>query len=204
MTFFGVSAGDRRATLASASAAASTSAGDGVGGDRDVAAHLAVDLHRVLDGVVDEQRRVGLGERLVGDRLVVAEAAPQLLADVRGERRHHQHQRLGHLAASRRRPSLVRWLLSSISLAIAVLKRSASISARTASIVRCSRGGSRRRPASSATAPLAGLLVDEVAPQPLQEAVHPDDVAGLPRARRVERAGRHQVQPQRVGPVGSS
>ena len=40
----------------------------GVGGDGDVAAHLAVDLHRVLDRVVDEQRRIGGRHRLVGDR----------------------------------------------------------------------------------------------------------------------------------------
>ena len=46
-----------------------------------------------------------------------------------------------------------------------------------------------------------GFLVDHVAPQPLQKAVHPDDVAGLPRTRRIERAHRHLVQAQRVGAV---
>ena len=63
------------------------------------------------------------------------------------------------------------------------------------------RARSRRRPARRRTAHLAGLLVDDVAPQPLQEAVHADDVAGLPRARRVERAHEHLVEPQRVGAV---
>ena len=78
--------------------------------------------------------------------------------------------------------SLVTALFSSISLAIAVLNRSASISVRTPSIVRCSSlrvvvvGG------GVDDAALAGGLVDDVAPQALQEAVHADDVAGLPRA----------------------
>ena len=53
---------------------------------------------------------------------VVAQPAPQLLGDVRRERRDHQHQRLGDLARHARR-SLVRALFSSISLAMAVLKR---------------------------------------------------------------------------------
>ena len=96
----------------------------------------------------------------------------------------------------------VRWLLSSISLAIAVLNRSPSISVRTTSIVRCSR---RRVSASAGPAPTTAaprLLRHDVAPQPLQEAVHADDVAGLPRARGVQRSGGHQVQPQRVAAVG--
>ena len=101
MTFFGVAPPTAAATLGSASAAASTVGGVGVGGHGDVAADLAVDLHRVLDGVVDEQGRVGDGERGVRDAAVVAEAQPQLLADVRGERGDHQHERLGDLAADR-------------------------------------------------------------------------------------------------------
>ena len=54
----------------------------------------------------------------------------------------------------------------------------------------------------STTRDLTGLLVDDVAPQPLQEAEHADDVARLPRPGRVERPRRHQVQAQRVGAVG--
>ena len=97
--------------------------------------------------------------------------------------------------------SVVRWLLSSNSRAIAVLKLSSAMSARTASIVRCR----SRRVSSSAGASddarLAGLLVDEVAPQPLQEPVHADDVGGAPRPLLVERAHEHLVEAQRVGAV---
>ena len=46
---------------------------------------------------------------------------------------------------------------------------------------------------------IAGLLVDDVAPQSLQEAVHADDVARLPRARGIERAHGHLVETQGVG-----
>ena len=48
---------------------------------------------------------------------------------------------------------------------------------------------------------LAGLLVDHVAPEPLQEPVDADDVAGVPGPARVERAHEHLVEPQRVGAV---
>ena len=49
---------------------------------------------------------------------------------------------------------------------------------------------------------LTGLFVDDVAPEPLQETVHADDVARLPRARGVERAHGHLVQTQGVRAVG--
>ena len=68
--------------------------GVGVGGHRDAAADLAVDLHRVLDGVLDEVLRVGHRERPVRQRGVVAQPLPQLLGQVRRQRRDHQHQRL--------------------------------------------------------------------------------------------------------------
>ena len=90
------------------------------------AAHLAVDLHRVLDGVLDQVRRVGLRERAVRQRRVVAQPLPQLLGQVRGQRRDHQHERLDRRARHRSRCSLVRWLVYSISLAAAVLLRSAA------------------------------------------------------------------------------
>ena len=48
---------------------------------------------------------------------------------------------------------------------------------------------------------LPGLLVDDVAPQPLQEAEHADDIAGLPWPGGIQRTHRHQVQTERVGAV---
>ena len=92
-----------------------------VGGDRDPAPHLALDLDRVLDAVVDQIRRVGHRERAVGQEVAVAQPLPQFLGDVRGQRRGHQHQRLGHQPRRRRMPDLVTWLFSTISLAMAVL-----------------------------------------------------------------------------------
>jgi hypothetical protein len=56
--------------------------------------------------------------------------------------------------------------------------------------------------AASASRPqLAGLLVDDVAPQPLQEPVHADDVRVSHGRLCVERPHRHLVEPQRVGAV---
>ena len=50
-------------------------------------------------------------------------------------------------------------------------------------------------------AQLSGRLVDDVAPQALQEAVHADDVGGGPRTLLVERTHEHLVETQRVGAV---
>ena len=168
-------------TLSSASAAASAVVVVRVGRDGDAAADLAVDLHGHLDRVVDEERRVGDGEFDVG--VAPISSWPSL--------RHSSSATCGTSGASMRTiasatargvaSSLVTALFNSISLAMAVLNRSSSISVRTTSIVRCSSLRSRRRLASSTTLQLAGLLVDHVAPQALQEAVHADDVAGLPR-----------------------
>ena len=57
MTFFGVAPPSGPTTFASASAAASTSAGDASAATVIARADLAVDLHRVLDRVGDQQRR---------------------------------------------------------------------------------------------------------------------------------------------------
>ena len=95
MTFFGV-APSRSAYNLVVGQRLHSSRRQGVGGDRDVAADLAVDLHRVLDGVLDEVLRVGHRERAVGQGLVVAEPLPQLLGEVRRQRSHHQHQGLHH------------------------------------------------------------------------------------------------------------
>ena len=77
--------------------------------DLDPAADLAVDLHRVGDRT---RPPAGPG-RPPGSRRRPASSAwpsslPQLLGQVRRERRHHQHQRLDHLAGRAGRRSGVR------------------------------------------------------------------------------------------------
>ena len=49
---------------------------------------------------------------------------------------------------------------------------------------------------------LAGLLIDHVTPQALQESLGADDGAGLPRARQVEGAHAHLVHAEDVGTIG--
>ena len=150
---------------------------------------LAVDLHRDLDGVVDQQRRVGHGERLVGQRRPWPRRAHSSSATCGAS---GASISTSGSATSRGTPPsgyrAVRWLFSSVRRAIAVLNRSVSMPSRTAAIVRCSTRRSRRRRASSDDARLAGVLVDDVAPDPLQEAEHADDGLGLPRPAQVERA----------------
>ena len=57
----------------------------GIGGHHDAGPHLALDLDRHLDLVIDEQRRIGGREGGVGERSGVAEPRPELLGDVRHE-----------------------------------------------------------------------------------------------------------------------
>ena len=82
--------------------------GVGVGGHGDVAAHLAVDLNRVLGGVDGQVCLVGDRERSVRQRGLVAEPLPQLFGQVRCQRRDHQHQRLDRGAGHRPTCCLVR------------------------------------------------------------------------------------------------
>ena len=125
--------------------------------------------------------------------------APQLLGDVRGQRRDQQHQRLDRGAGRRRH--LVRWLFSSVTLAMAVLKRRPARSCRDAVDRLVQRAQGLLVGASSDDDDLAGRLVDDVAPQPLQQPVLADHRAGVPRAGDVQRAHRHLVQAQGVGAV---
>jgi hypothetical protein len=67
----------------------------GGGGDLDAEPALAVDLDGQGHGGLGGQGGVRLRERLVRQRGGVAQPLPQLLGDVRGQRRHHQDQRLG-------------------------------------------------------------------------------------------------------------
>ncbi len=94
--------------------------------DGDPAAHLALHLHRDLDGVLHQKRLVGDGEGSVRQRLVVTQAD------------HSSSARCGATGAtietngdtaSRGAPSgycFVRWFVYSMSLAIAVLNRRAA------------------------------------------------------------------------------
>ena len=75
----------------------------GVGRHLDHGAHLAVDLHGHLDGVVDQEAGSASGNALPRQGSVVAQARPQLLGDVRGERREHAAPAARPPRAARRR-----------------------------------------------------------------------------------------------------
>ena len=57
----------------------------GVGGDHDLGADLAVDLHDEFDLVLDEVLLIELRPGLLGKECVVAEAGVDFLGEVRGE-----------------------------------------------------------------------------------------------------------------------
>ena len=46
---------------------------------------------------------------------------------------------------------------------------------------------------------VAGVFIDDIAPQPLQEALHTDDIACVPRTAGVKWSHRHLVQAEGVG-----
>src|SRR4030095_6471154 len=70
----------------------------GVAGELDASAHLAVYLDGELDHVVDREGLVPRWPGLVRERRRVAEMPPQLLGDVRRERRDEEDQRPHRLA----------------------------------------------------------------------------------------------------------
>src|SRR5215216_5437562 len=72
----------------------------GVAGHGDLAPPPAVDRDREHHGRRDQGPPVGDGEGDVVQRLVVAEPLPELGGQVRGQRGHHQDQRLRRLAGS--------------------------------------------------------------------------------------------------------
>ena len=82
---------------ASARAAASCSASSAPAATVTVPRTLPLTCTGTSTVVVDEQRGIGLRERLERERSSCAEPLPQLLGDVRRERREHQHQRPHHL-----------------------------------------------------------------------------------------------------------
>src|SRR5687767_3540031 len=67
----------------------------GVGGDGDLAAQLAVDLHGQLERRLDQLGRVDWRPGVAGERFGVPEPLPDLLGDVRRERREQQREPLG-------------------------------------------------------------------------------------------------------------
>ncbi len=109
-----------------------------IGGDRDAAAHLAVDLDRHLDRVVDagvRGRRSGTRRRRSSRRSSRNVRACVQSSSATWGTSGASITTIGSAISRGIASSFVTWLLSSISLAIAVLKRSASISVRTVSIV---------------------------------------------------------------------
>ncbi len=158
----------------------------GVGADRDLDAcpHLAVDLHRHLDRVLDEPRGIGDGKGLVRQRVGVTEPLPQLLGDVGRQRRDHQHQTARDLArgcavAPDDRRQMVVQLEQPGDRGVEAHRPHVGAYGRDRAVQSpaCLVVGGR-----VGNADRARLLVDEVAPQPLQESVHTDDVGGVPRA----------------------
>src|ERR1022692_1821313 len=67
----------------------------GVRRDLDPEPDPAVHLDWQHDGRLGRQRLVGLGKRCLADGLLVPEAGPEFLGYMRGQRRDHEHQRLG-------------------------------------------------------------------------------------------------------------
>ena len=84
-------------TRSLASARRSISSGAVSGATDQPVPQLAVDLHRQLDHLGDDQRRVEGGPRLLVDAVRLAAPRPQLLADMRRHRRQQQEQRLDRL-----------------------------------------------------------------------------------------------------------
>ena len=179
--------------------------GVGVGGHDDAAAHLAVDLHRAARPC---RRPAAPGRPRGTARRPASRSWPS--------RAHSSSATCGASGASistsgsatsrgarRRAPTRVRWLFSSISLAMAVLNAQRRPCRRArASMVRCSSrrvvvvGRRRRRPAarrsSSSTTLRHSRCRNRYTPTTARVS-HGRDC--------VERAHRHLVQPQRVGAV---
>src|SRR6478735_4588345 len=74
--------GRRRAPIVTRISSADDEVDEPTRDHHDLPADLAVDLHRDLDGVDHEPRRVGDGEVLVRECLGMAEPRPQLLGDM--------------------------------------------------------------------------------------------------------------------------
>ena len=152
------------------------------------------------------QRSSATGNGAQASEPVVAQPRPQLLGQVRGQRRHQQHQRLDDRPRHRRRRAVgLRQVVGQLGDAgdgdVEPQRRAAVADAGDGPVQRAQRllggldvvGGPHR----------AGLLVDHHAPDPLQQPLRADDGLGLPRPRLLQRPGRHLVHAEGVGPVGA-
>src|SRR6266511_4405160 len=158
-------------------------------------------VHRDGHGLLRQIGGVGPRERLEGQRAGVAHARPQLLGDVGGQRCQHQHQRLGdhsRRAVGIRRGQVAAQLGDPGDGGVEAQRLDTRPHGGHGAVQHAQRLR-RRRPAGHPGG--AGPLVDEVAPDALQQAVRADDRPGLPRPRLVERTAEHQVEAEGVGPV---
>ena len=89
-------------TFGSARASASSVSLAVPGRHRQLVAHLAVDLHDDGDLILLGLFGIADGQALQVDARLVAQPMPQLLADVREDGRHHQHQAAHGLVPDRR------------------------------------------------------------------------------------------------------
>ena len=173
------------------------------GRDRDLAAHLAVHLHRNLEHVGFEKGRIRDGPGVVRERLLVPEPLPQLLGEMRRERRQQQHERLGR-GARHLRPFVrgVRQLhqrgdrrVEAHRLDVLGDLRDRLVHEALLLARRLGVGHAGALPPSSASLPAIKP------PDPVQEPVRALDAARVPRLHLLERPHEHLVEPERVGAV---
>ena len=133
----------------------------------------------------------------------MAEAVPDLFGDVRAEGREHDRQRLGHFARTgavfghERRERIVQFdEFCDRGIEAEVVHVGAdtidALVQRAANVVGCGLVRDTGFP---------GILVDNVAPHTLQEALHADDITGVPGATCFKRSHRHFVEAERIGAV---
>ena len=132
-------------------------------------------------------------------RRVVAKAPPQLLGQVRRQRREHQHQRLERRAAGHRLLGQVVGELDQLGRRGVVAQRGVVVGHPCDRAVQKPQRGIVEFVVRGHRG--AAVLGDHQPPHPLKETVCSDDIFGRPRPRRLERTHRHLVDAQRVGAV---
>ena len=136
----------------------------------------------------------------MGQRLLVSQPVPQLLRDVRGQGGDHQHQRFhrgpGHHLEGGQDGVVLREPcdggVERQPLVVFGDGVDGFVQGMEGVVVDIGITGDQ----------IARLLVDDVAPQPLQESLRPDHGAGLPRLRLGQRAHTHFVEAEGVSAVG--
>jgi hypothetical protein len=132
----------------------------------------------------------------------VAQSGPELLGHVRRQRGEHEHQRLDDLAgrAAVGEPGgQVVVELGDPGDGGVEPERLHAVAHRVDGAVQDPAGLVVGRGVAHPQG--AGVLVDDVAPDPLQQAEDADHVTGVPGPALVERPGEHLVEPEGVGPV---